>query len=92
MTGYQECFTDPSYEGQILALTYPLIGNYGANNEFMQNSKPAATGYVLDQITIHPSNWECKETIADLLKDIMCRVSTMWILVQLPVPYENTVS
>ena len=33
MTGYQECFTDPSYEGQILALTYPLIGNYGANNE-----------------------------------------------------------
>ena len=36
MTGYQECFTDPSYEGQILALTYPLIGNYGANNEFMQ--------------------------------------------------------
>ena len=37
MTGYQECFTDPSYEGQILALTYPLIGNYGANNEFMQN-------------------------------------------------------
>lgn len=68
MTGYQECFTDPSYEGQILALTYPLIGNYGANNEFMQNSKPAATGYVLDQITIHPSNWECKETIADFIE------------------------
>ena len=68
MTGYQECFTDPSYEGQILALTYPLIGNYGANNEFMQNSKPAATGYVLDQITIHPSNWEWKETIADFIE------------------------
>ena len=92
MTGYQECFTDPSYEGQILALTYPLIGNYGANNEFMQNSKPAATGYVLDQITIHPSNGNVKKRLLILLKDIMCRVSTMWILVQLPVPYENTVS
>ena len=51
MTGYQECFTDPSYEGQILTLTYPLIGNYGANDLFMQNRKPAAAGYVLDQIT-----------------------------------------
>ena len=50
MTGYQECFTDPSYEGQILTLTYPLIGNYGANDLFMQNRKPAAAGYVLDQI------------------------------------------
>ena len=40
MTGYQECFTDPSYEGQILTLTYPLIGNYGANDLFMQNRKP----------------------------------------------------
>ena len=50
MTGYQECFTDPSYEGQILTLTYPLIGNYGANDLFMQNRKPAAAGFVLDQI------------------------------------------
>ena len=87
MTGYQECFTDPSYEGQILALTYPLIGNYGANNEFMQNSKPAATGYVLDRAI-----GNVKKRLLILLKDIMCRVSTMWILVQLPVPYENTVS
>ena len=61
MTGYQECFTDPSYEGQILTLTYPLIGNYGANDLFMQNRKPAAAGFVLDQIAEHPSNWECKE-------------------------------
>ena len=68
MTGYQECFTDPSYEGQILVLTYPLIGNYGANNNFIQNRKPAATGYVLDQITTHPSNWECEETIIDFIE------------------------
>lgn len=67
MTGYQECFTDPSYEGQILTLTYPLIGNYGANDEFMQNKKPAAAGYVVDQIAQHPSNWECKESITDFI-------------------------
>lgn len=68
MTGYQECFTDPSYEGQILTLTYPLIGNYGANNEFMQNRKPAAAGYVVDQLCFHPSNWECKEPISDFIE------------------------
>ena len=38
MTGYQECFTDPSYEGQIRSLTYPLIGNYGTNDEFIQTA------------------------------------------------------
>ena len=68
MTGYQECFTDPSYEGQILTLTYPLIGNYGANDLFMQNRKPAAAGFVLDQIAEHPSNWECKEKITDFIE------------------------
>lgn len=68
MTGYQECFTDPSYEGQILTLTYPLIGNYGANNAFMQNPKPAAAGYIVDQLCFHPSNWECKEAISDFIE------------------------
>lgn len=68
MTGYQECFTDPSYEGQILTLTYPLIGNYGANNDFMQNKKPAAAGYIVDQLSFHPSNWECKEPISDFIE------------------------
>lgn len=67
MTGYQECFTDPSYEGQILTLTYPLIGNYGANDDFMQNKKPVAAGYVVDQIAKHPSNWECEESISDFI-------------------------
>ncbi len=68
MTGYQECFTDPSYEGQILTLTYPLIGNYGANDDFMQNRKPAAAGYVVDQLCFQPSNWECKEPISDFIE------------------------
>lgn len=67
MTGYQECFTDPSYSGQILTLTYPLIGNYGTNKEFMQSRAPAASGFVLDQISLHPSNWQCGGTIADFI-------------------------
>ena len=80
MTGYQECFTDPSYEGQILALTLcrtanlQLLGMSWIKLRFIR-----AIGNVKKRLLI-------------LLKDIMCRVSTMWILVQLPVPYENTVS
>lgn len=80
MTGYQECFTDPSYEGQILTLTYPLIGNYGANDKFMQKEKPSAAGYIVDQIAEHPSNWECKETITDFIEryhvPCLCHVDT----------------
>ena len=68
MTGYQECFTDPSYEGQILTLTYPLIGNYGANDLFMQNwirsQSIRATGNARKRLRIS-------------LKDTMCHASTM---------------
>ena len=46
MTGYQECFTDPSYEGQIITLTYPLIGNYGVAEHFNQYEKPIVSGIV----------------------------------------------
>lgn len=67
MTGYQECFTDPSYEGQILTLTYPLVGNYGINERVMQSAAPTGRGYVLDQVTLHPSNWESEGTFTDFI-------------------------
>lgn len=67
MTGYQECFTDPSYEGQILTLTYPLIGNYGIHEKAMQSVVPTGRGYVLDQVTSHPSNWESEGTLTDFI-------------------------
>lgn len=67
MMGYQECFTDPSYDGQILTLTYPLIGNYGINANFMQSKAPTGKGYVLDQVTLHPSNWESEGTLTDFI-------------------------
>ena len=80
MTGYQECFTDPSYGGQILTLTYPLIGNYGANDLFKQNEKPAASGFILDQVSVHPSNWQCEESIGDFIDryhmPCLCEVDT----------------
>lgn len=80
MQGYQECFTDPSYEGQILTLTYPLIGNYGVNEAFMQNSHPAVSGFIVDQLAGHPSNWECQGTMEDLILKFnvpcLCHIDT----------------
>lgn len=68
MTGYQECFTDPSYEGQILTLTYPLIGNYGISENFNQYKEPIVSGIVIDQLTRQPSNWECENTLESFIK------------------------
>ena len=68
MTGYQECFTDPSYEGQIITLTYPLIGNYGVAEHFNQYEKPIVSGIVIDQLTKQPSNWECENTLENFIK------------------------
>lgn len=77
MTGYQECFTDPSYEGQILTLTYPLIGNYGANDLFMQNRKPAAAGYVWIRSQSIRATGNARKRLRISLKDTMCHASTM---------------
>ena len=58
MTGYQETFTDPSYAGQIITMTYPLIGNYGLFHEIEQADRPYAKGFVLSEICNAPSNWQ----------------------------------
>jgi len=67
MTGYQEMLTDPSYRGQILALTFPIIGNYGANADDMQSHRPQAEGFVVRDICDEPSNWRCEEKLRDFL-------------------------
>lgn len=72
-----ECFTDPSYEGQILTLTYPLIGNYGANDLFMQNRKPAAAGYVPIRSQSIRATGNARKRLRISLKDTMCHASTM---------------
>ena len=52
MTGYQEIFTDPSYSGQIVVLTYPHIGNYGANDEDSESARPYIEGLVVREFSL----------------------------------------
>ena len=67
MTGYQESLTDPSFCGQIVVMTYPLIGNYGVNKMFMQSEKSYFRGFVISELCDHPSNWRSEGTLAGFL-------------------------
>lgn len=67
MTGYQEVITDPSYRGQIVAMTYPEIGNYGINPEDAESAGPHIRGFVVGQLCEIPSNWRSSGTLADYL-------------------------
>lgn len=68
MTGYQEILTDPSYCGQILTMTYPLIGNYGINPTDFESRHPFLRGFVVKEACSHPNNWRTTETISEYLK------------------------
>jgi len=68
MTGYQEILTDPSYRGQIVGMTYPLIGNYGINDEDMESSKIQVEGFVVREYEPVPSNWRSRISLADYLE------------------------
>ncbi|HEY2825687.1 MAG TPA: carbamoyl phosphate synthase small subunit, partial [Gemmatimonadales bacterium] len=57
LTGYQEVFTDPSYLGQIVVMTAPLIGNYGVNPDDVESGKPQVTGVVVRELSAHHSSW-----------------------------------
>jgi carbamoyl-phosphate synthase small subunit len=59
MTGYQEIATDPSYNGQIVTMTYPLIGNYGFNSDDNESYKPHVQGFIVKELCDSPSNWRC---------------------------------
>jgi len=62
--------SDPSYKGQIVTMTYPLIGNYGVNEEDMESSRPALHGLVVREACRYPSNFRSEETIGDMLSRI----------------------
>ncbi|WP_203332558.1 carbamoyl phosphate synthase small subunit [Planococcus beigongshangi] len=68
MTGYQEILSDPSYCGQIVTMTYPLIGNYGINSDDFESIEPAVKGMVVRELAEHPSNFRSKSTLCELLK------------------------
>ena len=68
MTGYQEVLTDPSYAGQIVCMTYPLIGNYGVNSQDTESSRPWVEGFVVREASRIYSNWRAEESLDDYLK------------------------
>ena len=65
MTGYQEIITDPSYRGQIVTMTYPLIGNYGVNPEDAESSQPHVRGLVIGELSPTASNWRSRQSLPD---------------------------
>ena len=68
MTGYQEILTDPSYAGQLVTMTYPLIGNYGVNKEDVESRRPFCRGFVMRECCFEPSNWRATESLPDYLR------------------------
>jgi len=69
MAGYQEILTDPSYKGQIVTMTYPLIGNYGVNDEDPESHKVFTEGLVVKEYSKIASNWRSKKTLGEYLND-----------------------
>jgi len=68
MTGYQEILTDPSYKGQIVTMTYPLIGNYGVNDQDVESWRPHVAGFVIRELSPVVSNWRADHSLADYLE------------------------
>ena len=68
MTGYQEVLTDPSYRGQIVAMTCPQIGNYGVNDLDQESSQPHERGFVIEELSAIASNWRATGDLDGYLK------------------------
>ena len=69
MTGYQEIMTDPSYRGQLVCMTYPLIGNYGINPEDMESSRPWLSGFIVKEACPYPSSWRGRTSLDAYMKE-----------------------
>src|SRR5437667_2660755 len=69
MTGYQEILTDPSYKGQIVTMTYPLIGNYGINRQDVESKRPHVAGFVIKELSPIASNWRSDMTLDEYLEE-----------------------
>jgi carbamoyl-phosphate synthase small subunit len=68
MTGYQEILTDPSYESQLVAMTYPQIGNVGVNPEDVESRRPFMKGFIVKEYTFQPSNWRSTEPLHEYMR------------------------
>lgn len=69
MTGYQEILTDPSYKGQLVALTYPEIGNYGISPQDVESYRPHVGGLIIRELSPVASNWRSRQTLEEYLKE-----------------------
>jgi carbamoyl-phosphate synthase small subunit len=69
MTGYQEVLTDPSYTGQLVTMTYPLIGNYGVNEDDRESESPSVAGFIVREIARLASSWRSSGELAEYLKE-----------------------
>jgi carbamoyl-phosphate synthase small subunit len=68
MTGYQEILTDPSYKGQMVTMTYPMIGNYGVNPEDVESGRPWVEGFIVKEYCQYPSNWRSRGSLDSYMK------------------------
>lgn len=68
MTGYQEVLTDPSYAGQLVTMTYPLIGNYGVNRTDEESKRPQVAGFIVRELSRVHSNWRAETSLEDYLE------------------------
>jgi carbamoyl-phosphate synthase small subunit len=68
MQGYQEILTDPSYRGQIVTMTYPLIGNYGLNEDDAESRRPWVNGFVVKEASAYPSSWRGRVSLGEYLR------------------------
>ena len=69
LTGYQETFTDPSYLGQIVVMTAPMIGNYGVSTADMESGRPQVSGIVVRELSRHPSSWRSEKALDEWLAE-----------------------
>ena len=69
MSGYQEILTDPSYCGQMVTMTYPLIGNYGINDDDVESERVQVRAFLVKEYQEHPSNWRSRRSLADYLRE-----------------------
>ncbi|MDD5438835.1 MAG: glutamine-hydrolyzing carbamoyl-phosphate synthase small subunit, partial [Candidatus Omnitrophica bacterium] len=69
LTGYQEILTDPSYKGQIVTMTYPLIGNYGTNATDVESRRPFVEGFIVKELSRIPSNWRSDRPLDSYLNE-----------------------
>src|SRR5438034_2108318 len=74
MTGYQEVLSDPSYAGQMVVMTYPLIGNYGATTDFQESARPWARALITRQLSRFEEHWRSRQSLVEWLDGFAIRI------------------